>query len=258
MPIYDCFFTGVAGHVRPNNEDNFYLNGNYKADPDALTLQAREQCSRGTFAVFDGMGGTDCGELASLYAAKALLSLEDGTVHEHMEEFILTANENICNWRRENGDASCGTTMAVLSLWEGRAVCCNMGDSRIYLWRDGELLQLSEEHTLAALMVKMGLYRDESEAEIRERHTLTRYLGAYAEEGTLSPYCGEPFDVQEDDVFLLCSDGLTDMLTDEDIGGILQQGGSAEELATALQNKALEQGGRDNITIGIVQNRRTV
>ncbi len=258
MPKYDCCFTGTVGHIRANNEDNFYLNGIYKECVDDLSLQASRCCDEGLFAVFDGMGGTECGEEASLRAAKALLPFGDTLDAEHIEDYIHTANADICDWRREHGDVPCGTTLALLSLQKDRAVCCNLGDSRIYLWREGELTQLSEEHTLAALMVKMGLYEDETSAEPRQRHTLTRFLGIYEEEMSLSASYGEPLEVQSGDIFLLCSDGLTDMLSDTEICAILGNNSTATEMASELQNAALEHGGHDNVTVGIIQKRRTL
>lgn len=255
MLIYDCCFTGTVGQVRKNNEDNFYLNGCYREDVDTPSFHVRERCKEGTFAVFDGMGGTECGEEASLRAAEALLPYGNILTQEHFEEYIRRANKSICSWRRENHDAPCGTTVALLSLGEDRAICCNLGDSRIYLMRNGTLRQLSQEHTLSALMVRMGIYEDESCAEVRERHTLTRYLGAYEEESNLSIYCAEPFAVEAEDIFLLCSDGLTDMVDESEILKFLRSGGSAEEMAIALRDAALANGGRDNVTVGIIHRR---
>jgi len=257
MPIYDCCFTGAVGQERKNNEDNFYLNGCYRENVETASFQVTERCEEGTFAVFDGMGGAEYGEEASLRAAEALLPYGNRLMQEQIGEYIRHANESICSWRRENHDVPCGTTVALLSLREDRAICCNLGDSRIYLMRGGALRQLTQEHTLSALMVRMGVYEDVSCAQVRERHTLTRYLGAYEEESTLSVYYAEPFSVEVGDILLLCSDGLTDMVDEPEISSILCFGGSAEEMAVALREAALTNGGHDNVTVGIIH-RRTV
>lgn len=141
-----------------------------------------------------------------------------------------------------------GTTLTALYLDQGKAICCNVGDSRCYFMRAGALRQLSADHTEAQQMVNMGILSPEQARKSKSWHKLTQHLGIFPEEFVIEPHFGPPLVLKSGDVFLLCSDGLTDMAADEQIAEILNTGKNAEQTADALVKLALSQGGRDNVT----------
>ena len=120
--------------------------------------------------------------------------------------------------------------------------------------RNKKLTQLSEDHTQVAQMLKMGMIKEEDVQSYSNRHILTQHLGIPKDELVISPYISETVDIKRGDVFLLCSDGLTDMLRNDDIKNILNSKMSAEQMAETLVNSALQMGGKDNITVGVIKN----
>ena len=143
-----------------------------------------------------------------------------------------------------------GTTLALLYINDGKAIAYNIGDSRAYLFRKNKLIQLSEDHTQAQRLVDMGLLKKSAAANHKDKHKLTQHLGIFPDELIIEPYKSQEINIKQNDIFLLCSDGLTDMLSDDDITVILsnkQEG--IGTLAKRLISKALEKGGKDNVTI---------
>lgn len=251
---YECYFITDVGKVRQNNEDNFYLNGTYKVNTDDLRFEKYDLVKgTGLFAVCDGMGGEEFGEFASLYAVETLGEYQSAVFSEYCDEYIEKANNKICNLIKENNGVRSGTTLALVNIKNGKLKLCNIGDSRIYVFRNGKLIQLSEDHTKIAQMIKMGLITPEEAPNHRYRHAITQHLGIFPEEFIIQPYKGEEINLQINDIFLLCSDGLTDMLTDEEIENILSQDISSKQLSEQLVNMALNNGGKDNVTVGIIK-----
>jgi protein phosphatase len=204
-------------------------------------------CQPPLFAVADGMGGARGGEIASRVAATALGETVDGSGEERVVALIQKANRQVFERAREDADASgMGTTITVALVEDGVVAIGHVGDSRAYLIRDQKVEQLTEDHSLVAELVRSGRLSPE-EAEIHpQRSVITRALGTDPDVDV------DSFSVEArpGDVFLICSDGLTSMIDDETILGIVEPrrddlGAAAKELVAAANRS----GGEDNITV---------
>lgn len=244
-----------VGKRRTNNEDNYFVNGIYKKDTDKLNDVASEQNTDGTnlFAVCDGMGGEEYGEKASLIAVSTLEEYYKTEFSENISEYIKTANQKICDLILEHNGQRSGTTFAALYIDKDRANVYNVGDSRVYILRNNKLKQLSCDHTRIQQMLNMGIVSPEEAMRHKDRHVLTQHLGIFEDELIVSEYKMENIKIKNGDVFLLCSDGLTDMLTDNEIQQIMNGERTAKKIGDKLINAALDKGGKDNVTIQIVR-----
>ena len=229
-----------VGLVRENNED-------------ALLIREPH-----LFAVADGMGGYAAGEVASRGAIKAFETVvcelvQQGT--EPMEEIlraaILRANEHICKMAQQNTDfTGMGTTLTAVYLDDDHtAYVCHMGDSRLYLYRQGVLTQITHDHSYVAGLVEQGKITDQEAINHPQRHVLLQAVGM--EEAGEAEIIH--FALEAEDVLLLCSDGLTDMVTDPELQELLAAP-ALEEAADNLLEQALANGGRDNISLLLLAN----
>ena len=243
-----------VGKSRKNNEDNFFCNGRYKENTDTPHYEYGEKklSDRNLYAVCDGMGGQEKGEAASLIAVKALSRYQLRSLSDNVKDYIDEVNNEICELILNNNGESSGSTAAILDIVGNTAKAYNIGDSRIYIFRNRKLKQLSLDHTQAQQMVKMGIITPEAAKTHKDRHILTQHLGIFTDEMLISPYSTDEILINDGDRFLLCSDGLTDMLDDSEIGQILNQDMPSEKTAKALVRTALENGGRDNVTVQVV------
>ena len=232
-----------TGLVRANNEDNFYFAGHIlDRENHGLGETLRWSGEPGAvYAVFDGMGGEACGETAAYLAAAAL---RDAMARRDTEDFLtrvcLKANGDICAYARRNRSPLMGSTAVLLAVDGDRAEIVNLGDSRAFLLRAGRMEQISTDHTDAAMLERSG-------AKGRKPR-LTQHLGIPPEEMVIEP-ARRRGRVYPGDVFLLCSDGLTDMVPPEEIARLLSAPGDAAARADALIAAALAGGGRDNVTV---------
>lgn len=142
-----------------------------------------------------------------------------------------------------------GTTLAAIYAVKGSIICVNIGDTRIYHYSKGVLDQISFDHTHAQTIVDAGQVSQDNMSRIPDAKRLTRHLGVFPEESNLSPNISVINDVDNGDIIMLCSDGLTDYLTDDDITGVLSTSDSPQDAAGKLVRMALERGGKDNVTI---------
>jgi PPM family protein phosphatase len=218
------------GRVRRRNEDTFVL------DPPL-------------FAVADGMGGAQAGEVASRLAAAAFREYHEAdqlAPDERLQAIIKEANRRIYDRARRDSDASgMGTTVTAALLMRGQVILGHVGDSRAYRIRDGELEQLTEDHSLVGDLMRSGrLTAEEAEAH-PQRSVITRALGTDPEVDVDT----QSVDVRPGDLFLLCSDGLTTMVGDEDILGILAAAPTLDDAARELVRAANTGGGEDNVTV---------
>ena len=236
-----------VGLVRGNNEDNFFFDdcvltpdNRGQTTPLHLFGENRQDVY---MAVFDGMGGGDFGEVASYTAASAfrnLLPLQRGNIEQQLQDVTGELNRAVWDARKPLNARQMGTTMAAVCFSGWRAYFCNAGDSRIFILRQDHLAQVSRDHTDEAYMKSHNI--------TGRKPRLTQYLGMDPSEVLVEPYVtsGVP---EEGDVILICSDGLTDMVSEERIKEILLCGGTAGACVQALINKALQNGGKDNITV---------
>jgi serine/threonine protein phosphatase PrpC len=200
------------------------------------------------FAVADGMGGAQAGELASRLAAEAIEGDSgDGDAAERVTTLVQAANRRVYERSRADSAVSgMGTTMTIALVEGGVVTIGHVGDSRAYLIRDGVLQQLTDDHSLVAELVRSGKLTPEEAETHPQRSVITRALGTDpdVDVDTLT------VETQAGDVFLLCSDGLTSMVGDEAILRIVEQQRSDLDTAAreliALANRG---GGEDNITV---------
>lgn len=242
------------GNVRKNNEDAFFLNGFYlplEQMDEGGAYTADASTPHQVYAVCDGMGGEAAGEMASFTMAASLSGLMESivpgkSVRTEINKAVQEANHTVCALNK-----GAGCTLALLCLHEGKATVAWLGDSRIYLLQEEKLFRLSEDHTQSQRLLNMGVL-DEAEAKKHTmRHVLTRYIGMDMADLLLQPSYGEELILKKSDVFLLCSDGLYDMVEEEFFAAYLSQ-----EPATAaafLVEAALTAGGKDNVTAMVVR-----
>jgi protein phosphatase len=218
--------------VRDNNEDSVYPTSSGESADSVLVIVA------------DGMGGHVAGEVASRIAINAAASTKlDPT------DRVAVGNRAIREEvAREPSLEGMGTTMTLLEIEDGVATIGHVGDSRAYLLREGELRQLTEDHTVAAEYVAMGQMSRKEAAAHPQRHMLTRTLGLarFVNIDELK------LDLTPGDRILVCSDGLTEMVAEEVIADALA-GGTPDEVVWKLVELANDAGGVDNVTVVVVE-----
>ena len=245
----DYVLFSIRGLVRSRHEDNVYAAG--------YTLPAgnngMEQIREGTvwsgelpvLSVFDGMGGETAGDVASFIASDTMKrSLERNTgqcadgndeasCREYLEELCREMNEKVCEYAAENHIRTMGTTAACLLFSDNRIYCANIGDSRIY--RNGEdgFSQVSTDHVAHTCFFRKA--------------PLSQYIGIPEQEMLIQPDITgeEPLPYRE---YLICTDGITDMLNDEEIAKIMRKNCSLREKAEQLRSRVIEEGAIDNAT----------
>src|SRR4051812_37370619 len=229
LRVAEQTFRSDTGRQRTANEDSYYANAPL-------------------FAVADGMGGAQAGEVASRIAAESFEPAVRGD--ESPEAYLRTiaedANERIHSLAQHDSTRSgMGTTLTAAMVEGDEVSFAHVGDSRAYLWRDGELRLLTSDHSLVEELRRQGRLTSEQAEDHPQRSIITRALGPEEEVivDTLT------FSARPDDVFLLCSDGLTTMVKDDGIAAALSSTESLEQAVIRLVEEANEAGGRDNITV---------
>lgn len=223
-----------TGQMRPTNEDSFWYN-------DRLLVVA------------DGMGGHKAGEVASQTAvdtvkqftfAKPPVATE--SLKKAMHRLIHLANRAIYDLAEANHRLSgMGTTITIALLQEGQAIFGHVGDSRAYVFRSGQLMQVTSDHSVAAELLRSGGISERSAATHPQRHMLTRALGADRHVNEDS----HVIQLQPGDGILLCTDGLTNVLSDTEIGHILNSHTNPDDAIDELITRTNAQGAPDNVTV---------
>ena len=241
------------GRIRTNNEDNFYFNGVFLPQDNigqrpSLTFSGcrpADEC----MAIFDGMGGGEHGEAASFAAAECLCGLlrgerGDEEMESCLERLTERTNQAVFDKSEALGASHMGTTQAILLFHGSRVYACNVGDSRIFGLRGGRLLQISRDHTDEEYMRERGI--------TGRRARLTQHLGMDPAAICLEPHITQG-NLQTGDTYLICSDGLTDMVEPEQIRRILSGNSRASDCVDRLIGAALDGGGRDNVTVIVIR-----
>ena len=238
----DAFGLTDVGQVRDHNEDAI--------DWDV---------ERGMFILADGMGGHNAGEVASALAIESIkhalydvltpevIDSEIVDYNDALYEAITYANTEIFEQAQDNLDyTGMGTTLVMSLIHNGKALIANVGDSRLYVHNDSTLKQLTTDHSLVQEMVDNGYLTEEEAYSAVSRNLITRALGISDEvEVDLIEH-----EIQEGDVFLICSDGLSDLVLDNEISAILiNNNGSLSDAAKELVAAANSKGGKDNISV---------
>lgn len=230
----DSYGQSHVGLLRELNEDRYLVKS-----------------ESGLFVVADGMGGHDAGEVASTSIVEHLKSIgipsSAPDLKARFEDRVETANREIRELATRNG-STIGSTLAALLAFEHQYACIWVGDSRIYMLRNGKLSQLSRDHTEMQDLIDRGLLTIEEAAAWPRRNVVTRAIGA-VDDLAFDIAHGQ---ILPDDRFLICSDGLTAHVSDAEIAtGLAEK--SAETGCAELIRIALDRGGTDNVTVIIVQ-----
>jgi protein phosphatase len=235
------------GRVRTSNEDNYGFDQRL-----------------GIFVVCDGMGGHAAGEVASRIAVDTVLSYfrdkepmaADASLIDapmgarQLADAVNKANESILQYADQHeSTAGMGTTLVAARLFEGKFYIAHIGDSRIYLLRDGELVQLTEDHSFVMEQVRRGVLTLEEAKLSSAQHIITRALGT----GDDSPPDLAEFPAQDGDVLLLTTDGLMRHVSDPEIQTILAQIPSLQSACDMLVDAAIDGGGEDNATCLLIR-----
>jgi len=221
-----------VGKVRRQNEDAAWFDA-----------------KRGVFAVADGMGGHLAGEVASGIAIDAVKEMAENHAIASisvMKETVMCAHERIVAHAKENPACEgMGTTLSV--MWRGGhyMYIAHVGDSRIYRFRNGELEQITQDHSLVEELVRARIITREEARTHPRRNIITRALGTQGE--NLPDLLAA--DMKKGDLWLLCTDGLSGMISEEEIARVLKSGATLDMMAGSLIQKALDAGGRDNVTL---------
>ena len=249
--MFDWQFTGKTdvGRVRELNEDCIHTNQEL-----------------GFVVLADGMGGHQGGEIASAMAVSGIAgdledaaqSLDQGSEAEQaqaikglLQSTIEKVNSEIFVTAESNDQyKGMGTTIVVALIHNDKLYFAHVGDSRLYRLRNGELAQLTKDHSLVNELLEQGFYKTLEEAEqAGQKNVITRAVGIGAE---VKVDVGET-QTEENDCYLLCSDGLSDMISDEAIQEGMNSGKDLENKIELLINDALEAGGRDNVSVIALQ-----
>lgn len=247
---FEAFGHSIMGTTSTENEDYFLV------DPDS-----------GLFVVADGVSTTPAGETASQMAVEAvqkvLLESEDPDEtrlsrdimdeEESLRERLRYAMGQACATLRQYGELhreyrGMSTTLTILMVEDGIAHFSHVGDSRLYLFRNNRIRRLTRDHTVVQKEVDAGRLSIELARTAPSRHVLTQSIGS---QGAIEPVTSTR-PVEEEDVFILCTDGLTDVLDDSTIESLIREN-PVEELSFVLVDAAIEAGGDDNISVIIVK-----
>jgi len=216
----------------------------------------KETSNTALWAVADGVGGENCGELASLLAVKELSeSLSELRSVSDLKKWndLIIAGVSHINEIIINFNTKMASTLAVLLVGHRHAQVFNLGDSSVFLLRDDDLRLLTMRHTVADQLQKLGVLFPADDKTYPQRNQLTRYLGM-AEEGLIMiPDAGPLMELKTGDIFLVCTDGLTDALADKEISDILHAASDPIDKSCSLVQAALDMGSRDNISVIVVE-----
>lgn len=269
----DLFGITDRGVVRPKNEDHFLIVRVGRAVETVLTNLIEDETMPGELfeetgygmVVADGVGGAQAGGVASRQAIYTLLSLalhtpdwqfrwgpkEKNTVMWRMRDRFRRVNTALLRDATANASLSGMCTTMTAAVTHGTdLIVGHIGDSRAYLLHDGKLKQLTHDHTVGARLVEDGTHQPEDPLVFDLRSLLVQALGSNEEE--CNPEVND-YLISDRDQLLLCTDGLTDMLTDSDIEHVLNSAGSAKEACRSLLDLALKNGGRDNVTVVVAR-----
>jgi protein phosphatase len=222
-----------VGRVRTGNEDSYFVDSPL-------------------FVIADGMGGHAAGDIASATAVEVIqnsradINAEDPAT---LSTAVREANRAI--WAKSSNDptlSGMGTTCTMILVDGNRAEVAHVGDSRAYLFHDGELRQITDDHTLVGRLVREGKLQPEEAARHPQRSMITRALGV-DEDVEVDQFS---LDLSEGDRLMICSDGLSGMVSEDEMASLLQQVSDPQSVADQLVDQANEAGGEDNITVIVV------
>ena len=227
------------GKLRDENEDSY---ANY-------SIKDKE-----FFIVADGMGGHKNGDLASKLAVKSFIDYikenlddNDKDLKTFQKQAIIYANDKIYDLSNENDDFKMGTTVVCLTIdySKRKYYIAHLGDSRLYLYRNEQLLKQTRDHSLVNDLIDTGSLTEDEAKNFINKSAITKAVGT---EKNVEPEC-KVFDMKDDDIILMFTDGLTNELEDSQIKEIVANNKTAIDISSKLVEMALQMGGHDNITV---------
>jgi len=236
-------FKSDKGNIREHNEDAY----------------AYQEIKSGFFcvAIADGMGGHNCGEIASRFAVDETIKflsniekLDESDFKLVLFDAIKKANEKIILQSKKNPAYSgMGTTIVLVLFAKDHVHIAHVGDSRAYLIKNQDLVQITKDHSYIEELVKIGYINREEADKHPRKNVITKALGAF--EGSEPDYT--EIKITKNEMILLCTDGLTNMITNEEFAEIVKKNKTPERLCERLMKTALKNGGRDNITVAAIK-----
>jgi len=249
------------GRVRDRNEDSAILIS--LSGLLAGTAAPSRGPELGFFAVADGMGGHDRGEVASRRVAQQLAAAvldrvfkrvvltgrsgNEAWMERTLRDCVLAANTELLAAQRTSR-SDMGTTLTAALIIDGRAAVANVGDSRTYLWRDDALGQITRDHSLVASLVAAGALEPEAVYTHEQKAMIYRSVGE-ADDLTVDTFS---LDLRPDDRLLLCSDGLWEMVRDDGLAAALRAAADPQVVCDRLLDEANQAGGQDNVSVLVV------
>lgn len=235
-------FLCKKGKVREKNQDNYWCMGDYlpqenEGQERTITGEINLKEIKGAFCVFDGMGGEACGEVASSISATTFNNIYKSIVDFGVQSIVdmcYIMNKNVCRFAQRHNIQYMGTTAAMLFFENKEVYACNLGDSRIFLLRGDSLQKISVDHV--------------AEGTISKKPPLTQHLGIPRDDFKIDPYIVS-LKIRKGDRFLICSDGLTDMLSKEDIEAFMLETHNIEDCVNDMMELVYARGAVDNTTI---------
>lgn len=236
------------GKIRMNNEDNFFFDGSILPENNngtSVTLSKRfSDVSQACFGIFDGMGGEADGQVASHLAANAFLrdyqqNVAGGLLSESFFDRAVLHMNNQVSMAAARNHTRMGTTAVLMGFCDDTVYISNVGDSKAFRFRAGKLTQISVDHVESAPPYLTGR---------QSKPRLTQYIGIPSTDIRIEPYIARSV-FQAEDTYLLCSDGLTDMVSSAEIQLILSENSNATNCVERLLEQTMKNGGRDNTTV---------
>ena len=236
-----------SGRCRENNEDAYLL----------------EQKGRYVIAtVADGIGGYDGGEVASYLACKCISDYLWNTPEKNfgadvLKQAVIYANNAVVSQQQNPRlcNMGCALTAVLFDMEQHLACMCHVGDTRLYKYKDGMLEKLSKDHSLVGLQEDAGLLSEKDAMSHPQRNIITRFIGNSRLDWNTNYMMDLIFPIETDTQYLICSDGLYDMIASNEITEILLQEVSLQQKVETLINRANLAGGKDNITAIILENK---
>ncbi len=245
MEQYLVYINSNVGKARLSNQDNFAVNEKYNIDclnyfESEFTITSEHRL---TASVFDGMGGLQNGEKAAHIAAECFADEAKKDTYYSCFDLIYKCNDLIAEEIRDT-KIKMGSTIVTCDITNGKADFYNVGDSRAYYYDGADLKLLTVDHSYQNGIEEIGHKRNGA---------LTQFLGIPEDEFIIEPYEVRDMILKENDIILLCTDGLYSFLTNEEIASAIKSEGSPNCIAKSMIETALGRGGTDNITVVMIK-----
>lgn len=249
----ECGVVTDQGTTRSRNEDNYLMGQSIKAHPDGREQRNQIMDTPCLVAVCDGMGGNSHGQEASMAAVESLLrnsqqlkSNLSANIMAEIDTLIQKANMDVVELKKNGYKA--GTTLAMAYITDQEIVIANVGDSRVYQYANGELTRVSLDHNRYQELLFLS-----PQGQIKGKNELTQYLGIDPEDFMIEPHFTTL--KNEECCLLLCSDGLTGEITEEEIKNVFRNNGSdsSDQIAQRFVQTAIDHGSKDNITAMVIK-----